>query len=214
MPSNTNPPPPPSATCERLARQIEFIVEIDKLKGILRRSYLVDGERRENSAEHSWHLAMLAAVLAEHAAEPVDVGHVIRMALVHDLVEIDAGDTFLYDEKGNADKHARECEAADRIFGLLPDDQGAELRTLWDEFEAAETPEARFARSIDRLMPLLHNYHNQGRPWQEHGITSDRVLVACAGIERGSPTLWAYARQVIEDAVTRGYLPTRHEQGT
>ena len=216
MPNSTSPtplPPHPATACERLASQIAFIIEIDKLKNIVRRSYLMNGERRENSSEHSWHLAMMAVTLAEHAAEPVDVDRVVRMALAHDLVEIDAGDTFLYDEKGNADKHVRECEAADRVFGLLPDDQAVELRALWDEFEADETPEARFARSIDRLMPLLHNYHNQGKPWQEHGITSDRVLAACANIERGSPTLWAYARRVIEDAVAKGYLPPPPEDG-
>ena len=215
MPNSTTPsplPPRPAPAGDRLAGQIMFIIEIDKLKDILRRSYLMDGQRRENSAEHSWHLALMAAVLSEHAAEPVDVERIVRLALVHDLVEIDAGDTFLYDEKGNADKHARECEAADRVFGLLPEDQSVELRALWDEFEAAETPEARFARSIDRLMPLLHNYHNQGRPWREHGITSDRVLTACANIEHGSPTLWAYAREVIEDAVTKGYLPPPRSQ--
>lgn len=192
---------------ERLARQIEFLVEIDKLKGVLRRSYVLDASRLENTAEHSWHLAMMALVLAEHADAPADLSTVLKMLVVHDLVEIDAGDTFVYDTAGAASKEAREQEAADRIFALLPDDQGAELRRLWEEFDSGDSPEARFARSLDRLMPLLHNVAAEGRSWQEHGITPDQVRARNAGIADGSAQLWAYAQALIRTAERRGYFP-------
>jgi len=192
---------------ERLARQIEFLVEIDKLKGVLRRSYVVDASRLENTAEHSWHLAMMALVLAEHADAPADVTTVLKMLVVHDLVEIDAGDTFVYDTAGAATKDTREAAAADRIFALLPADQGAELRRLWEEFDTADSPEARFARSLDRLMPLLHNVAAEGRSWQEHGITPDQVRARNAVIADGSAQLWAYARALIDTAEHRGYFP-------
>ena len=192
---------------ERLTRQIAFLLEIDKLKGILRRSYLTDGTRRENSAEHSWHLAVMAMILAEHANAPVDSLRVLKMLLVHDIVEVDADDTYCYDEVGAQDKAAREQQAAQRLFGLLPADQEGELRALWDEFEARATNEARFAAALDRLMPLLHNHHTQGRSWQEHGIVSGQVLAHNAHIADGSEELWRFARSVIEDAVTKGYLP-------
>lgn len=191
---------------ERLHQQIRFIVEIDRLKNILRRSYITDAERRENSAEHSWHLAVMAMLLAEHADERVDLCHVLRMLLVHDIVEIDAGDTFCYDKKGALDKAEREHRAADRIFGLLPEDQARELRVLWDEFEEQVTPEARFAMALDRLMPLLHNYHTRGKSWREHGITSDQVIAQNACMGNGSGRLWRFARSFIEDAVAKGFL--------
>ncbi|MFZ5827574.1 MAG: HD domain-containing protein [Bacillota bacterium] len=191
---------------ERLIQQLAFIVEIDKLKSIVRQSYLMNGSRKENDAEHTWHLAMMALLLAEHANERVDVNRVIQMLLVHDLVEIDAGDTFAYDDRGHDDKEERERRAADRIFSLLPHDQATALRALWDEFEERATPEARFAAAVDRFHPMLHNYHNQGKSWQEHGITSDRVLIRNQHIAEGSATLWEYVRLMIQDAVGRGYL--------
>jgi putative hydrolase of HD superfamily len=190
---------------DRLARQLQFILEIDKLKSIYRRTYLVDGARHENSAEHSWHLAMLALVLAEHANEPLDVAKVIRMVLIHDIVEIDAGDTYIYADQGN--KAEREGVAADRIFGLLPPDQEAEFRRLWEEFESGATVEARFASALDRFVPQLHNYHTQGRSWKEHGITAERVLARNEEMSLGSETLWEWTRILIERAVSEGLLP-------
>jgi putative hydrolase of HD superfamily len=194
-------------TSDRLRDQIRFILEIDKLKGILRRSYLVDESRRENSAEHSWHVAVMAVVLAEHANEPVDVGRVVRMLLVHDIVEVDAGDTFVYDTAGADAKAEREQRAAERLFGLLPGEQGDELRSLWEEFEVANTPDARFAAALDRLMPVLHNVHTRGRSWREHGITADRVVGRNIRMAEGSRKLWEYARGLIENAVESGHLP-------
>jgi putative hydrolase of HD superfamily len=190
---------------DRLANQLRFILEIDRLKSVYRRTYLVDGTRSENSAEHSWHLALMAMVLAEHANKPLDVGKVIRMVLIHDIVEIDAGDTYIYDEQG--DKAEREQQAATRIFGLLPPDQEREFRELWEEFEGGETPEARFASALDRFMPQLHNYHTQGRSWKEHGITAERVLSRNVEIAGGSLTLWEFTQTLIEQAVAEGLFP-------
>ncbi|MBF0334212.1 MAG: HD domain-containing protein [Alphaproteobacteria bacterium] len=194
-------------TEDRLSRQIAFVLELDALKQVLRQTLLLADRRQENDAEHSWHIAMMALLLAEHAAQPVDVARVVKMLLIHDIVEIDAGDTFIYDEAGHADKEAREQAAADRLFGLLPADQGAELRALWDEFEARATPEARFAASIDRLQPLLHNVHTEGAAWRRHGVTADRVLARNAMIGDGAPVLWDYARRLIEQAADAGHLP-------
>ncbi len=192
---------------ERLERQIGFILEIDRLKSVVRRSYLLSGERREDSAEHSWHVAVMALLLSEYAEAPVDVARVVKMLLVHDIVEVDAGDTLVYDAAGNADKAEREGRAAERLYGLLPEDQGRELAALWREFEAAETPDARFAAALDRLMPILHNVHTAGRAWREHGITAAQVLSLNARMGRGSEALWAYARGLIEQAVAAGVLP-------
>jgi putative hydrolase of HD superfamily len=192
---------------DRIAHQLEFILEIDRLKGIERRSWLLHSERRENSAEHSWHLAVMAMVLAEHAAEPVDLLRVIEMVLVHDLVEIDAGDTFRYDTVGEASRVERETRAADRLFALLPPDQGERLRSRWEEFEARRTPEARFAAALDRLMPMLHNLHGNGRSWRENGVTADRVLAVNAVMGEGAPSLWQVARALVERAVAEGVLP-------
>jgi putative hydrolase of HD superfamily len=197
---------------ERFERQIRFILEIDKLKGIVRRTYLLNVDRAENTAEHSWHLAIMAILLAEHANEPVDVARVVKMVLVHDIVEIDAGDTYFYDTAAELDKHERERAAAERIFGLLPSDQGRELRELWEEFEAHETTDARFALALDRFMPQLHNYHTQGRSWVEHGISADRVLERNAAMAEGSEKLWECARALLNDAVVRGFLPAKKEK--
>ncbi len=186
---------------------MQFIIEIDKLKQVLRRTVLTDASRRENSAEHSWHLAVTAILLCEYADSEVDVTRVLKMALVHDLVEIDAGDTFCYDDAGNLDRVDRERKAADRIFGLLPADQAADFRALWEEFEARTTPDARFAAALDRLQPLLHNLETQGKMWREYGVTHDRVVDRNKHIEAGAPDLWSYIRERIEDAARRGWLP-------
>ena len=197
-------PLPPEA---RLAEQIEFIVAVDRLKQVFRRSRLTDDDRWENDAEHSWHLALMAVVLREHAAAEIDLCKVLTMHLIHDLVEIDAGDTFAYDEAAHADKEERERAAAERIFGLLPADQGGILRRLWEEFEARETPEARYAAALDRLQPLILNYHMRGvTGWRRHGVRAPQVLDRNQHIADGSPTLWEYARRLIADSVTEGKL--------
>lgn len=190
----------------RLKHQLDFLLEIDRLKEVLRQSYICRGLRRENSSEHSWHLAVMSLVLAEYANGAVDIARVVKMALVHDLVEIDAGDTFCYDDAGNAGKAGREAVAADRIFGLLPEDQCLELRSLWEEFEARATPEARFAAALDRLMPLLHNYCSSGKTWREHGVHAAKVYERNCHIEDGSARLWAVAKSLIENAVEKGFL--------
>jgi putative hydrolase of HD superfamily len=194
---------------KRLQQQIQFLLEIDKLKDVLRQSYLLQSRRRENSAEHSWHFALAALVLAEHADTPCDAVKVAKMALIHDLVEIDAGDTYIYDPAYNAAaKAAQEQQAAERLFNLLPPDQAAEFRQLWDEFEACQTPEARFAAALDRLLPLLHNVHTQGISWQQHGIHSAQVYERNQPpIQQGSAALWEVADQLIREAVEKGWLP-------
>ncbi len=190
---------------DRLKRQIDFIVEIDKLKHIFRRTLLMDKSRNENDAEHSWHLAMMAILLKEYAAQEVDLEKVIKMVLVHDLVEIDAGDTFCYDEKANLDKRDRELCAAEGIFNILPPDQAAEIRALWDEFEECSTPEALFAAALDRLQPLLHNYHTQGHTWKG-GVTSSRVYDRMAKVKEGAPELWALVEDIVRDSIKQGFL--------
>jgi len=191
---------------ERLHTQISFLLEIDQLKQVFRQTYLLDESRKENDAEHSWHFAMFAVLLVEYANEKVDLLKVVKMALVHDLVEIDAGDTFLYDVAGNADKAEREEKAAKRIFGLLPPDVGPELHDLWIEFEAKETPEAKFAGSLDRLQPFLHNIHTQGRAWSEHGISAKQIRERNCVIADGSKRLWDYAVGLIDEAVAQGHV--------
>jgi putative hydrolase of HD superfamily len=190
----------------RLAEQVRFLLDADRLKGVERRGYVADGSRRENTAEHSWTLALMALLLAEHAAEPVDVATVVRMVVIHDLVEVDAGDTYVYDEAGHATKEARELAAADRLYGLLPAEQGAELRALWDEFEHGTGPEARFARALDRFAGFLLNHASGGRSWREHGITSDRVLAVNRSIDDGAPALWHEVGRRLADALDRGLL--------
>jgi putative hydrolase of HD superfamily len=191
---------------ERLARQIAFILQLDQLKGVLRRTRVLHEPRRENSAEHSWQLAVMALLLAEHADEPVDTERVVRMVLLHDVVEIDAGDTFVYAEGERELQKAREQEAADRLFGLLPDDQGDLFHGLWVEFEAGETAEARFARALDRAMPVLLNYHGRGHAWRQHGVRAAQVRAVNSVIGRGSARLWAYLQELLDDAVARGWL--------
>jgi putative hydrolase of HD superfamily len=191
---------------DRLERQLAFVVEMDRLKGVLRQTALIDGSRRENTAEHSWHLAIAALALAEHAPAGTDLLQVIRLALVHDIVEIDAGDTFGFDEAGYLDKAERETRAAERLFGLLPPDQAAEMRSLWDEFEAGATPEARFAVALDRIQPLLVNFNSGGGTWKLHGITLSQILRRMAPIEAGLPGAWPWVRRTIEEACARGYV--------
>ena len=193
----------------RLEDQIAFIVEIDKLKGVLRENPTANGERRENTAEHSWQLAMAAMVLAEHANEPVDVSMVVRMLLVHDLVEIDAGDTFVYltmDASGRDEQNQREQVAAERIFGLLPPDQGAEMRATWDEFEAAQTAEARFAKAVDRLAPMLLNRASGGGSWKRHSIDPSQThRLVDTQMTAGSAALTSYAHELIDKSVADGF---------
>jgi len=189
---------------DRIERQIQFLLEIDKLKSVNRRTYLIDADRRENSAEHSWHLAILVMVLAEHANEPLDVCKVMRMVLIHDIVEIDAGDTYFYSDQG--DKIERERAAAKRIFALLPTDQTLEFQNLWEEFEGGVTPESHFAQAMDRFVPQLHNFHTHGRSWTEHGITAELVLSRNERISDGSTVLWEWTRSLIGRALASGII--------
>jgi putative hydrolases of HD superfamily len=192
---------------ERLDQQMRFVGEIDQLKGVLRQTMLAGPGRRENSAEHSWHLAMMAVTLAEHAPPGTDIARVTAMLLMHDLVEIDAGDLFVYaDEAQQARQEEAERAAADRIFALLPPDQAASFRGLWDEFEERRTPEARFARGLDRLQPMLANFTAGGGTWREHGITADQVLAKVRLVEDGSPALGRFARDLVDRAVADGLL--------
>ncbi|MGE0877382.1 MAG: HD family hydrolase [Acidimicrobiia bacterium] len=178
---------------ERVEAQLAFLLEADRLKQIERQSSIVGASRRENTAEHSWHLALFALVLAEHADSSVDLPKVLAMLVLHDLVEIDAGDTFAYDETGYESKSAREREAADRLFGMLPGDQGKRLRSLWEEFEAGQTADARFANALDRLQSVLLNTENAGESWRRHGISQDRVIARNSAIGSGSELLWSAA---------------------
>jgi putative hydrolases of HD superfamily len=190
----------------RLEQQLAFVMELDKLKRVVRRSYICGGERRENTAEHSWHTALMVLLLSEHSDESIDAIRTMKMMLVHDIVEIDAGDSFVYDSAALASQNEREKVAADRIFSLLPEDQAREIRGLWEEFEAQVTPEARFAKATDRLIPMLHNYHSQGKSWNEHGVTRQMVLDVNSRIAAGSKVLWEYARRLAESASEQGFL--------
>ena len=191
---------------DRLARQIAFIVEADRLKSIIRRTPLIDGSRLENSAEHSWHLALAALVLREYVAEPVDLLRVLELVTVHDLVEIDAGDAFAYDAAAQSMKAAREQAAADRLFGLLPDDQTEYVRALWEEFEAQATMEARFANALDRLQPLLQNANSGGGSWRTHDLTRADVLRRMAPVETALPALWPSVVEIIDRFCAAGVL--------
>jgi putative hydrolases of HD superfamily len=192
---------------DRLNAQIAFAVEIDKLKRVIRRNHLIDGSRRENTAEHSWYVGTLAMVFGEHAPPGTDLQRVVAMLLVHDLVEIDAGDTFIYDPVAVAAQAEVERAAADRIFGLLPGEQGASMRELWAEFEDRTTPEARFAKALDRFAPILANHLNEGGTWPLFKVTATQVKEKVRIIEEGSPTLGAYALELVELSVARGHLP-------
>ena len=190
-----------------LDSQLRFLLEADRLKGVLRQSRIIDGSRPENSAEHSWHLGLMSLVLGEYAPAGTDLNRVTAMVLVHDLVEIDAGDLFVYaGAQAQADQEEAEHAAADRLFALLPASQAAEFRALWDEFEERRTPEAKFARALDRLQPMLANYQLGGGTWTQHGVTASQVLAKVALIEDGSAALGAFARGLIADSVSRGFL--------
>ena len=194
-------------TTDRLSRQFAFLAEADRLKRVLRRTAVIDRSRLENSAEHSWHVALAALVLTEHSAAGVDLTHVVRMLVVHDLVEIDAGDTFAYDPEANRDKAARERVAADRLFGLLPADQGASVRGWWEEFERGETREARYANALDRFSGLLQNWAGEdGGTWREHAVTREAVLERMEPIRSGAPGLWPFVLDIVERATVAGFL--------
>ncbi|MBE6848859.1 MAG: HD domain-containing protein [Ruminococcus sp.] len=192
---------------ERFQQQIAFLLELDKLKNIYRQTLVLHEDRAENDAEHSFHLAIMACILAEHANEPVDVLHVMKMVLVHDVVEIDAGDTYCYDTKGYEDKAEREQKAADRLFALLPEEQEREFRGLWEEFEEKATPEAKFANALDRIQPMLLNYKKGGISWMKHGISEQQVTNRnIPTVSAGSDTIGEFAAEIIKAAKDAGYL--------
>lgn len=191
---------------ESLLQQINFIKEIDKVKYIQRKTKLFHSDRNENDAEHSWHLALMAIVLAEHSNVSVDLLKVIKMVLIHDIVEIDAGDTFIYDTQKNHSNTEEERLAANRIFGILPTKQAEELIAIWEEFEAGETDEAKFAKAMDRLEPLLQNTSNDGGTWKEFGVTFEKVHQKKSVIQEGSNTIWNFAEQLIHESVEKGIL--------
>lgn len=191
---------------EDLLNQIAFIKEIDKVKYIQRKTKLFNSDRCENDAEHSWHLALMAIVLAEHSNEPIDVLKVVKMVLIHDIVEIDAGDIFLYDSQLNHDNTDEERLAANRIFGLLPEKQAQDFIAIWEEFEAGETNEAKFARSMDRLEPLLQNTSNNGGTWREFDVPYSKVYEKKSIMKEGSQTIWNYAEGLINESVAKGIL--------
>lgn len=182
---------------DRLQQQMRFILEADKEKNIGRQTYISDGIRKENDAEHAWHLALMVILLSEYANEPIDVLKTVTMVLIHDIVEIDAGDTYAYDTAAQATAHEREQKAADRLFGMLPDDQGQKLRALWEEFEARETPEAKFARSMDNLQPMMLNAATDGKAWVEHDVKLSQVLKRNQRSHEGSERLWELMRDTI-----------------
>ncbi len=191
---------------ERLQKQINFMLEVDKLKNIYRQTYVLHENRTENDAEHSWHLALLAFLLSEYSNEPIDVLRTIKMVLIHDIVEIDAGDTYCYDEEGYKDKIERETKAAERIFGILPHDQKNEMYNLWLEFEDRKTPEAKFAAVLDRIQPIMLNYTKDGISWKKHGISKEQVIKRNEHTSEGSNTLWQYIKSILDDAAEKGFL--------
>ena len=190
----------------RLEKQIAFLTEVDKEKNIFRQTYLADGKRKENDAEHSWHLALAAVLLKEHMKEDADLGRVMTMVLIHDLVEIDAGDTYAYDTEGAATKREREVKAADRIFGILPEDQGTYLRELWDEFEAYETAEAKYAHLLDNFQPLMLNDASDGKSWEEHGVHKSQVCRRTARIPETSEIVWEKMLEIMDKHIEKGHL--------
>ena len=190
----------------RLEQQMNFIIEIDKLKEIVRQTYISSAERKETDAEHAWHFAIMAVLLAEYANEPVDVMKVVKMALIHDLVEIDAGDTYLYDEEGAKTKADRENKEADRLFHMLPEDQGEEFDSIWREFEERKTPEARFAAALDRLQPVMLNDATNGKAWEEHGITEEQVRSHNEHVKKGSLAIWEYLEKIFDKNIEKGKI--------
>ncbi|MEZ8823154.1 HD domain-containing protein [Vibrio amylolyticus] len=192
---------------ERLAKQLALVIELDQLKSVLRRSRVKSAQGRlENSAEHSWHVALMAILMEEHANEPVDIARVVKMLLLHDIVEIDAGDTFVYDVAASLEQEEKELKAAQRLFAMLPSDQGGELMAIWSEFESAASADARFAKALDRIIPMMLNFHNNGQSWIEHQVTSEQALTINSKIALGSETLWNEAKRMIETATENGWL--------
>ncbi|HCG8130376.1 TPA: HD domain-containing protein [Vibrio parahaemolyticus] len=191
----------------RLEKQLALLIELDKLKSVLRRTRVKSAEGRlENSGEHSWHVALMAVLMEEHANAPVDICRVMKMLLIHDVVEIDAGDTFVYDTAASKEQAEKEIKAAERLFGMLPIDQGQELLALWQEFEAAQSDDAKYAKALDRLIPMLLNYHTNGQSWKENSVTREQALTINKRIEFGSVTLWDKAKELIEEATEKGWL--------
>lgn len=188
---------------ERLQKQIAFVKEIDKVKSIFRQTYLADGTRKENDAEHSWHIALMAVLLKEYVSEEVDIAKVMTMVLIHDLVEIDAGDTYAYDSEGAKSKREREVKAADRIFEILPEDQGTYFRELWEEFEAYETPDARYAHLLDNVQPLLLNDASGGKSWKEHCVRKSQIYKRNEKISETSETIWDMLQHVVETHIEK-----------
>ena len=191
---------------ERLEQQIRFLLELDKQKEIGRQTYLADGSRKEGDAEHAWHMAVMAFLLADYANEKIDVLKTIKMVLLHDVVEIDAGDTYAYDTKGNKTKKIREQKAAERIYGMLPKEQKEEYRALWEEFEAMETPEAKFANTLDKVQPVLLNHASGGISWREHAVNKSQIMERNAKTHEGSEVLWEYIRKIIEENTKKGNI--------
>ncbi len=191
---------------ERFEKQVEFILEADKEKNIFRQTHLSGNGRRENDAEHAWHMAMMIYLLREYSNEPIDAAKAMMMALIHDIVEIDAGDTYAYDAQGMESQQEREARAAERIFGMLPEDQKKELKGLFEEFEAYETPEAKFARAMDNFQPLLLNNSNDGGDWREHRVKKSQIMKRHTKTALGSEEIWSYARELIERNVEKGNI--------
>lgn len=191
---------------DRLRCQLQFLAEIDKVKQIVRRTMLIDGSRFENDAEHSWHMAIFAAWMGEHAAAKTDLLKAVKMCLIHDVVEIDAGDAYAFDPAAQAGRVARERRAAERIFGLLPGDQAAEVRALWEEFEAGQTPEAQYAVAMDRAQSVLNQFHAQGKSWKAHGVKGSQVLQRIKPVREPVPRLWEHLNQLVTHAMGRGWL--------
>lgn len=191
---------------KRLKKQMDFLLEVDKLKFITRQTYLSDGKRKENDGEHSWHLALMAVLLSEYSNEKVDLVKVITMVLIHDIVEIDAGDTYAYDAVGNQSKREREVKAADRIFNILPEDQAKKFRQLWEEFEAYETPEAKFAHVCDNVQPLMLNDATDGLAWREHDVKKSQVLQRNSRTGEGSQVMMEYINKILDKNVESGNL--------
>ncbi|MBO4420513.1 MAG: HD domain-containing protein [Lachnospiraceae bacterium] len=196
-----------SSGMERLDKQLKFTAEIDKMTSVLRRTMLLDKSRRENDAEHSWHIAVMALLFEEYASEPVDIGHAIKMCVVHDLIEIYAGDTFAYDVEGNKSKAEREEKAADRLFALLPEEQGAYIRALWEEFDGMETADSKYAACLDRIQPFFHNTLTEGHTWVESG-TTDRAAVEkrMSIVKKFMPSVYPWVEKNIDNAIAKGWL--------
>ena len=197
----------------RFDKQLDFLIQIDRMKNIERQTLIADGSRRETDAEHSWHIAVMAFLLKEYAVEPIDVDRVVRMLLVHDLVEVYAGDTFCYDVQGNLDKKERKEAAADRLFSMLPDDQRDEIRALFEEFDRMDTPDSRYAASLDRLQPIINNHLTNGHTWRKGHVNSNQVFERMAPIKEATPSLWPLVEKIVAHGIEIGALVDGKENG-